>query len=215
MPGGPSDRDSWFRNEEWNSEIAAAFQRRLARARKKAQYLRIQAWYLVNRQPEAALELLEQYFETEDVFEANQAYLQKGHALANLGDLDGAVAAYEAALELERGRRSTRTQVYLDYPALVVSRRLDHLIARALQILQEHNDRPVFPVERFRAAGLRAVLLERSGQSGAARVFAKLAMDAAAETQSGFRYHQGLGLVSAAERDLVEHVAQLLADEIN
>jgi hypothetical protein len=215
VAGRPSDRDSWFRNQEWNTDIAAAFQQRLAKARKKAQYLRIQALYLVDRHPEAALVLLEQYFETGDILDVSQALLQKAHALANLGDLYGAVAAYEAALARERVLPSARTQTYLDYPALIVSSRLDHLNDRALEILQEHEDRPVFPVERFRAAGLRAVLLERSGQSDAARVFAMLAMDAATETQSGFRYHQDLGLVSAADRELVDQVAQVLRDQIN
>lgn len=215
MPAIPSDRDGWFRNEEWNSDIAEAFQQRLAKARKKAQYLRIQALYLVDCHPEAALDLLEQYFETGDVFDANQAYLQKGHALSNLGDLEGAVAAYEAALARERVPPSIKTQAYLDYPALVVSGGLDHLIERALRILEDHEDRPVFPVERFRATGLRALLLERSGQSDAARIFARLALDAAAETQSGLSYHQDLGLVSTEDRDLLDQVARLVGDEIN
>ena len=215
MPAGPSDRDNWFRNEEWNSDIAQAFQLRLARARKKGQYLRIQALYLVDRYPEAALDLIEQYFETGDTFDVSQAFLQRAQALANLGDLDAAVAAYEASLGQEQVLPSIKTQAYLDYPALVVSRGLHHLNTRALEVLRQHEDRPVFPVERFRAAGLRAVLLERSGQSGAARAFARLAMDAAAVTRSGFRYHQDLGLVSAADRELVEQVARLLRDEIN
>jgi len=215
MPAVSSDRDRWFRNEEWNSEIAEAFQQRLARARRKAQYLRIQAYYLIESHPKAALELLEQYFETGDQFEVNLAYLHKGAALTNLGDTAGAVIAYEDALAWESSRHSQKTWAYLDYPMLIVSRGLNHLFARAMQVLQEHEDRPVFPVEHFRAAALRAVLLGRSGQSEAARDFARAALAAASEQKSGFRYHQNVGLVSAADRELVEQVAAMLGNELN
>jgi tetratricopeptide (TPR) repeat protein len=215
VSSGSSDRDRWFRNKEWSDEIAEAFRQRLARARRKAQYLRIQALYLIECHPEAALDLLEQYFKTGDEFDVNLALLHKGAALTNLGDITGAVAAYEEALAWETSRYSQKTQAYLDYPSLIVSRGLDHLYARAMQILQEHEDRPVFPVEHFRAAALRAVLLERFGQPDAARAFARAALAAAAEQKSGFRYHQNLGLVSAADRELVEQVARLLGNELN
>ena len=47
--------DDWYRNSDWDAEIEAAFEARLARSRsQKAQYLRIQGSILKEARPQVA-----------------------------------------------------------------------------------------------------------------------------------------------------------------
>jgi hypothetical protein len=55
-------RDDWFRNTAWDRQTSSLFFAKLARARDKAQYLRIQACTLARSHPEVALDLLAKYF---------------------------------------------------------------------------------------------------------------------------------------------------------
>lgn len=202
-------QNDWFRNTTWNDEIEANFQQRLRRARDKSQYLRIQASYLAGIHPRVTLGLLDQYFSLGDHFDIAQAYVGKAQALMALGDLDGAISAYEAALERERLYPSLKTQAYLDFVCLVANRQIKPLYSRALDVLDSHKDRPIFPIDRYRANGARAILLQHFGLTREAREAANLAMAATRETQSGFRYHQKVGIVKHTDDAFGNRVARL------
>ena len=58
--------DSWFRKSTWDEKIAARFEEKLRRARRKEQYLRIQACCLASTFPVIALGLLDRYFAMPD-----------------------------------------------------------------------------------------------------------------------------------------------------
>ena len=66
--------EDWYRNNSWNDEIESHFMDKLKRARRKDQYLRIQASTLSDVEPKVAISLLEKYFELEDDFDHAQAY---------------------------------------------------------------------------------------------------------------------------------------------
>ena len=51
-------RDDWFRKRRWDDEVAAQFEAKLKRARRKGQYLRLQACTLAKSEPNVALRLL-------------------------------------------------------------------------------------------------------------------------------------------------------------
>jgi tetratricopeptide (TPR) repeat protein len=209
LTGGFVVKDDWYRSKTWNDEVEVNFRLRLRRARDKSQYLRIQASYLAASHPRVALSLLDQYFSLGEHFDWAEAYVDKARALIALGDVEGAVTSYEAALERERVYPSLKTQAYLDFACLVVEARILHFYSRALEVLESHRDRPMFPVDRCRANGARALLLQHSGRTREARDAANLAMAAASETQSGFRYHQQLGLVNDTENALAKQIAAL------
>jgi tetratricopeptide (TPR) repeat protein len=204
-------RDDWFRNASWDPEIEATFMARLRRARDKSQYLRIQASYLTGVAPEVALRLLAHYFQLGEHFDQAQAHVDRARAYITLGNLDAAIASYEAALERERVYPQLQTQAHLNFPLLIVMRRLPELYSRALAILDATQSRLMFPIDRYLAHGTRALILDEWGNREEARESAALALAAASETQSGFRYHQDIGLVPTANDDLasrLEAIAQ-------
>ncbi len=67
-------RDDWFVIKEWDAATEAHFNEKLRRTRDKAQPLRIQASYLVNTDPKAALALLDRYFSLGDYFESRRPF---------------------------------------------------------------------------------------------------------------------------------------------
>jgi tetratricopeptide (TPR) repeat protein len=203
-------RHDWYRNSNWNADIESDFCQRLRRARDKSQYLRIQAFHLADSHPQVALGLLDQYFALGDLVDKAQAHVDRARAFIALDDIDAAFSSYEEALTRERELPSWKTQAYLDYACLVINQRATSLYVRAMEVLDAHRERPMFPMDRYRANGARAILLQELGRIDEARSFADLAMTAAREVESGFRYHKHLGLVTSTGDEFGGRVASIL-----
>ena len=128
--------EQWYRNRDWNADIAAAFEAKIARGRaQKAQHLMIQGQALIERHPDVAVGLLERSIALDDEYHLNQAncYLAMAH-LAR-GEVDAALAAYVAALEAQLRLPNIRSSAPLDYAFIVAwFARADHYPA-ALPIL--------------------------------------------------------------------------------
>ena len=187
--------EEWFRNKEWNSRIERSFFDKLRHARRKEQYLRIQASTLASAYPEVALRLLEQYFTLDDKFDHAQAYVDRATAYLAMGDVEGAIQAYEDALAREQEFPNLQTQANLDLPFLVATRGIDHLYERALQVLVNSQSRLTFPVDHFRWHATRALILNSRGEQMDAKLSACEALAWAGRESSGFRYHPTVGLV--------------------
>jgi tetratricopeptide (TPR) repeat protein len=146
--GRAMTQGDWYRNRHWDEAIEAAFFAKLARARQKSQYLRIQACLLAEQYPKAALRLLDLYFEMQASVEPHEtidqasAYGHKATAYLSLGDVEAAIASYESALAREAWFPNWRTQAYVDLPYLIATRRLRSHYDRALDILMEHRSEP-------------------------------------------------------------------------
>jgi tetratricopeptide (TPR) repeat protein len=192
--------DGWYRNTEWNAAIEADFRARLNRARSgRSQYLRIQAGYLAESHPRVALGLLDEFFASGDHVDAAQAHVDRARAHVALGDLEAAIKSYEDALERERVFPHVRSNAYADFACLVVNERVASLYPRALEVLDERADDPLFPIQRYRKHGARALLLEELGRPEEAVLAASAAMEAARQVHSGFRHHPDLGLVDTED----------------
>ncbi len=199
-------REDWFRHEDWSPSIEAEFFAKLARARNKAQYLRIQASTLARSHPQAALELLRRYFELEEPFDLAQAYEDRATAQIALRDIEGAITSYEAALAREERFPNVVTNAYLSLPVLIVRERLSERYREALDLLKKHRAKVVFPVDLFRWNCVLAIVLAETGKPCEAAKAANAALKAAGAIKSGFFRHPKVGLVGPEDADLLERI---------
>lgn len=206
---GPQD---WYRNTEWNHEIAATFHAKLARARsQKPQYLCIQAGCLAKRHPDAALGLIDQYLDTDDTFHLATARDVQGQAYLALDQLDPAVSAFKQALLREEEFPNVTSNTRLDFPRLVALRRIREEYDYALDILNSRfkPQELAMPVNRYIDQGVRALIAHDLGDRDRAREFACAALDAASDRTSVFAKHPGIGLVESTNTDFGRRIKRI------
>lgn len=189
--------DRWFQNKSWDSGISSTFEEKLRRARRKSQYLRIQAGYLTQTHPHIALDLLDRYFALGDDFSLAQAHVDRAEAYLTLGRVEEAFGSYEAALKREEAFPNWRTSAYLDLPHQIALLGAAHRYDQALSLLSRHAESQlVFAADHFVFHATKAIILSARTDFVDARAEAKLALEAASRTHSGFRFHPSVGLVS-------------------
>jgi tetratricopeptide (TPR) repeat protein len=209
----------WFRHTSWTPEDEADFAARLKRSRTpyhRAQYLRIQAGHLrdvgTRDLAAAALRLLDQLLaEYPEPTQLSTAYLQRAECLFDLERPEDALTAYRQALETQRQYPQWQNQAYLGFGELAVALHRRELYDEVLAALEEFGGYAVFPVDRFRAAVIRALVADEQGDRSIARDWARRALEAAAATESPFRYHRKLGLVRSAAPTVLEWLKGLTA----
>jgi tetratricopeptide (TPR) repeat protein len=201
-------RHDWFRNKEWDAVAEARFNEKIRRARDKAQPLRIQASFLVNTDPKAALALLDRYFALGDHIDIAQAFLDQAEAHLTLGAQDEALRSLEKALQRERAFPNVKTQAWSRYALLIAQERLDHLYDGALQVLRQ-NPPSFFPVDSFLWSAAVALIADARGQYADAKQAAAKALEFAGATHSGLQYHSTAGLVGSKFESLKDKLRAL------
>ena len=192
-------RENWYRNTLWSAETERKFRAKLARSKSgRPQYLRIQAGYLAREYPEVSLALIDEFLTLGDHFDLPTARCIQADAFVSLGRVSDAVAALKLALEWEAEHPRMLSTASMDYPLIVAKYRIVDEYDDALMVLVDRF-KPLdfsFPATRYRWNGCQALIRAELGQIDDARHFAALALVAASETQSPFRYHRTVGLVS-------------------
>jgi hypothetical protein len=199
----------WFRNKTWNEAVERSFNSKLERARRKEQYLRIQACTLARSHPEVALKLLDRYFSMNDDFDRAQAHVDRATALLALGRVNDAIDSYKAALMREGVSPSVQTQAYLELPYLIATRGIREKYGYAIELLDKHRGRLMFPVQYFRWHAAHALIAADSSDAPTAKTHAEDALDAGALDHSGFRYHPRIGLVTEQHDNLLQKLRSL------
>jgi tetratricopeptide (TPR) repeat protein len=206
----------WYRKTTWSEADQVDFFARFKRSRtayNKAQYLRIQAYYLEGvGSPEllkASLILLDKMLaEFPKHPDLACAYVQEASCLAKLGDIDHAIVNYQRALVTERDFPKVKTDAYIDFGKLVAEKKLAGFYDEALTVLEaELKSRGIqFPNEIFNAFGIRSLIAVQRGQIHKAKEFANTALEAAPKINSGLRYHPAVGLVRDKETTFYKSV---------
>ncbi|MBI5683910.1 MAG: hypothetical protein HZC54_02415 [Verrucomicrobia bacterium] len=210
--------DDWFRRKTWTPKDREEFFARLRRSRgafHKAQYARIQAYELLTTHTRdayvAALELLDMILaEWREDAQLASVHHHRAECFLGLGDMARAIDAFRQVFQTQRVCRGELTGSHLDFGWLVVTAPLPELYDEALGFLSEFSHE-VFPVQRYRASAIHALILDARGQREQARGYARMALQEAAARHSGFRYHATLGLVGSPDERVHERLQTLAA----
>jgi tetratricopeptide (TPR) repeat protein len=208
--------NAWYRRSTWTARDREEFDARLARSRgteRKAQYLRLQAIHLHEtgdaRLLSAALELLDRLItDFRDPFQLSLAFSLRAEVLIDLGQPEAALASYEQALAARRSFPKVSDDAYLAYAELVLALKRNRLYASAQATLDEFPVGP-FPIQIFRDAAARALLADARGENSNATRWARTALEAAARSESPFRFHRRLGLVRDADPLTIQQLEAL------
>ena len=203
--------EDWYRNEDWSEEIETAFFAKLKRARRKEQYLRIQASTISKTYPDIALSLLEQYFSLEDDFDHAQAYCDMASTYLCKGEVENAIDSYAKALDREDVFPNLKTEAYLLYSLKIVENKITSMYQTANEILDKNESQLMFPVDYFRWHAVKAIIAGSLGNNEIAIAHAENALDAAQIKKSGLSYHQNLGLVGDKYKGIVDELRAIYA----
>ena len=167
---------AWYRNTDWNDEIAADFEKRLARSRhQKAQNLSLQGHALIARHPDVASELLRRAVAFDDPHETPRALAFLALAHLALGDVDGALETYEVALARQARQPNLIAVQPSDYLFLIGLFRRAERLPVALTIAEAVPDETIFgPDPQVHAA--KAMLYEMAARLTQATRHAALAL---------------------------------------
>jgi hypothetical protein len=208
----------WFRKSTWGPIEAADFEARLKRARatSRPQYLYIQAHSLLES---GRADLLAHAIVLADrSIAAGPPYVHasanhglKGMCFERLGDLPSALSCYLSAVDTEKIHRGILTDAYLDFCWAVAVHRIPDHFERALALLDDFADRRAFPVQRFRAHAVRALIANALALHAIATAEAQLALQAADVDHSGLSHHPTIGIVNDRFQDVRQQLDKLAA----
>ena len=206
----------WFRKASWSKADSEDFETRLSRARttSRPQYLRIQAVHLFetgSKELIGVARVLAKRVTSEylDDIQTGPAHHLLGQCHEALGAFPAALDEFRLAVDWEVQVPTVRTDAYLDFAWLVARQRLVEQFPEAVDLLTRFEDRPVFPIQRYRYHGALAIIADERSDREVAHAAAHAALLAARETSSPFRFHPALGLFKPTPDDMRKRLEAL------
>lgn len=202
--------DAWYRNDRWSTAEKKKFLARLGRQRgsvQKAQIARVKATHLeASGDPVrifAAIELLDRILKLWPLeSEIALCRWQMARCFLLLENVDGALAAFQLALDREREMPKYLTGAWSDFAQLVVSRKLREHYGDVKRLLLSREKFFIYPADRFVAHACLALIARENGAKAAAREEAEQAL---AEIE---RPHENKTLIRDFDR-LVERLRKI------
>jgi hypothetical protein len=202
----------WYRRTTWSASDEQDFLARLKRARRKAQYLVLQASALIDtgdrKLAAVGLQLIDRMLnEHPDAFFLSNAHLRRAEALVRLGRSEDAVFAFRDALAARRALPNVINYAYIEFAWTVARLGLRPSFDEVLAALEEFRqpDDLSFPVNAYRYAGALAFIMADRGDPTAARNQARLALKAIADETGPFSRHPDFGVVDPSRIDPAAH----------
>jgi|SRR5688572_3133138 len=207
--------EDWYRNTSWDETIEADFEARLKRSRgafHKAQYLRIQASYLLDNSDKnyqmVGLRLMERLikdYPTEE-FSTIFGHEQIGDYFLKQGDIDIAEQQFRIVTDYYKNKKSrsgTSGIADLKLAETILTSNQADKFEEAYKLCKEY---PVGELtmnsDKFYYAALAARLCIKMNKKEEAKDYAKTAINLSKKTEPQFNRHKTVGLVNAADEQL-------------
>jgi len=194
--------DNWYRNVVWNKNIESHFNEKLKHVRLKQDFLRIQASYLTENDPDASLSLLEQYFSYGVHFDVARAWYDRAIAYSTIGKTSLALEAFTMALQEEENNPALLTQAYLRLPTLVADSELTASYPLALNVLKRYAPRLASHRDFFEWNAAYALILSAKGFEPDASKYALEAIQAKQDHANGLKHHINVGTMREDDRHI-------------
>lgn len=185
----------WYRRKTWTKTDEEEFNAKLGRARKdgRAQYLRIQAYELVETKNESLFypaeillnKILTEY--PENNFEKSSTYNQLGEIYKLRNDYDKAIEYFEKSLDFEKEYSRVTTTSYLEFAETVIRAEKIELYDKVYELLTAKINEPSlkFTNQNYVIYSVMSIISEYKNDFENAKNYAELADKyASAETNS-------------------------------
>ena len=207
--------DDWYRNKTWDSNIETDFEARLKRSRggySKAQYLRIQASYLLDSSvlttQLVGLQLMERLindFPAEE-FSTIFGHEQLGDYYLRNREFDRAEKHFRIVVEHYENKNSrggTSAKADLKLAETFLEANKTDKYEEAYRICKKYPiSELIFNNDKFYFAELVAHICDKLNKLDEAKEFARTAIEISKITEPQFYRHKTIGLVKATERQL-------------
>jgi hypothetical protein len=207
--------EDWYRNETWNSEIEEAFEARLKRSRGayyKAQYMRIQASYLLSSKKSdiqnigvILMKRMINDFPTETsstIF----GHEQLGDYYFSKSDYENAIYYYDIVNDFyEKGKRNGTSGIAdLKLIDIILKGNRKNQYKKAYNICKNYQVENIsLNSDKYYYYELFALLCDKLKKQDEAKQYAMKALEMAEITEPQFRYHKNVGLVNASNEQLI------------